>query len=349
MKNKFLIGTLTVFAAICTSILLLNISKSESVKDNYFERKFSKNEFLKFNKEYKRLDENSKYELVYSKADIIEGLQILQKNKLVLDLKISDFGFSKTSQEKILLPENANIILIDNKNIFYFLNAKLNVMSLLTKKINILDVKKIDVSYLISLENSSSKYLFIGEIFQDNVYKNGFFILDIFTGTIKPSHILKTTKESLKNELLTMYSGSFQKLNNEFISYTCDKMSTIFLFKNKGVFESKFITNDKTLPPKIIRNLKGDCYYSNDGLKNTNVGIFTNKKNVFVFAMTSPISDKIIIDQYSRITFRYVQSFLINYKNFCSNDIQNVFIENDNIILKLNFNYASFKFSRYNE
>ena len=74
MKNKFLVGILAFFAAIMTTIFVVNFSYSDSYKSNYFDRKFSKNEILKFEKNYNLLCNNSTYGIFNSSnVNIADG------------------------------------------------------------------------------------------------------------------------------------------------------------------------------------------------------------------------------------------------------------------------------------
>uniref|UniRef100_UPI003750E524 hypothetical protein n=1 Tax=Flavobacterium sp. TaxID=239 RepID=UPI003750E524 len=208
-------------------------------------------------------------------------------------------------------------------------------------------IKNVDISFLISLDNVSNKYLFFGEIFRNNSYKSGFFILDILENKILDSKILQTNAKSYKPETVVEHCGYFQKAEINSISYTCDKNSKIFIFNGKGLFLNELNTNDNTSLPKVIKNANNECYYSRAGLKFTNAGLFMADNNIYVFSMASKEKDKIIIDQYSKLNMKYIQSFKLNYNNYCSSDIVNVYIKQDMIILKFETNYASFKFSRY--
>ncbi len=349
MKNKFLIGILTVFAAIFTSIILLNLKNSTSNKNHYFDRKFATNTVLEFINDYDKLDKKSTYELCFSNTSISEGNQNLFSKQKEYNLSFSDCSFKIRKNNILKLPLESNILMVDQNYVIYSLKSKLYQLDLNTNLTTKSKTQKIDISFLISLKNLPNKYLFFGEVFHDNTYKSGFFTLDMLTGKIIPSNVLKVDAENYNPEIITMHSGVFQKLNDNSISYTCDKNPKVFLFSSNGFFEKQLITNDNTPMPKIIKKSNGDCYFSRDGLGSTNSGIFTNKKNIFVFSMASQYKDKIVIDQYSKVNNNYIQSFKLHYKDHCNTDIVNVFIENNLIVLKFKSNYASFKFSRYND
>ena len=109
-------------------------------------------------------------------------------------------------------------------------------------------------------------------------------------------------------EMVTMYAGCFQKTDSNSIVYTCERNPNIFFFNENGVFEKGLSTKDNTPMPKIIKNSKNIYFYSRDGSRYTNSGVFMDKKNIFVFSMASKFKDKIIIDQYSKETRKYIQS-----------------------------------------
>lgn len=349
MKNKFLIGILTFFAAIFTSIVILNFTNSSLNKSYYFDRKFSGTHILEFVNDHDKLDKNSTYELCYSNTEISEGNQNLLSDVMEYKLSFSDCSFSNIKKNILKIPIKSNIFMVEKNYVVYSLNSRLHQLNLNTYTTIISSINKIDISFLISLKNLPNKYLFFGEVFQDSNYKTGFFILDMLTNKITPSKVLNLDSEKFNPEIIAMHSGVFQRLNDNSISYTCDKNPNVFLFNTFGLFVNELITNDDTPMPKIIKNSNGDCYFSRDGLGSTNSGIFINKKNIFVFSMASNFKDKIIIDQYSKANNKYIQSFKLNYKNRCNTNIVNIFIEDNLIVLKFKSNYASFKFSRYND
>lgn len=348
MNNKLLIGTLTVFAAICTSILLLNISKSKSVKDNYFERKFSKNEFLIFEKNYSKLSKNELQQSFGSGNTIFEIDHI---NNLTneCDLISTDFLFIKKINSKIIIPNESNILAVGKKSVFYSFKKMLYKLNHDSTTINKIKTFNFNVSSLVILENFSNKCLFLGEFLSANTFKIGFFILNLDTNEITTSKLLYDKNESFKPEIVMKYAGDFQKTTSDSYAYTCEDNSKIYLFNENGVFKKEFNTKDKTPLPNTFKDSHGNCYFSRNGSKYTNSGILIDRKSLFVFSMASPIKDKIIIDQYSKTTQKYIQSFKLNYKNHSSLDIENIYLNNGKIILKFESGYASFKFSRYND
>jgi hypothetical protein len=207
--------------------------------------------------------------------------------------------------------------------------------------------KNVDISFMVSLNKVKDCYLFFGEFLENKTYKTGFFRLNIYENSIDDVKILKKSNKSFNPDIITMNSGFFQRINSNNISYTCDKNSKIFLFDDKGIFQDLINTKDNTPAPKVIKNEKGDCFYSRDGLRFSNSGIFMDNKNIFVFSNATTFKDKIIIDQYSKYTKEYIKSYKLDYKGYTSNDIANVYVFKDRIILKFYSKYASFKFSKY--
>lgn len=348
MNNKVLIGSLTVFAAIFTSIILLNFSKSDSVSDNYFERKFSENDFLIFDKDYSKLSKNDNQQSFYSGGTIVEA-ELKDNLTNTYNLIFTDFLFSKKSYSKMTIPIESNILSINSENVLFSCKNKLFRYEIKSNKTDEISKNNIQVSNLIPLEKAPNEILFFGEFFANNTYNIGFFILNLVNNGITIKKLLYTNNESFKPEIALKYSGHFQKTLSNNYAYTCEDNSKIFLFNKDGIFEKEFNTKDNTQLPNTFKDAAGNCYFSRNGSQYTNSGVLIDNKNMFVFAMTSPIKNKIIIDQYSKLTGKYIQSFKLNYKNYHSLNIQDIYIENDKILLTFESNYASFKFSRYND
>ena len=350
MKNKLLIGILTFFTAIFTCILILNFSNTEFKKNNDFDRKFSNNVILKFDNKYDKLNRNSIFEFFYSNTSLVEGKFNNADNKTNQKeycLYFSDYSFSNKNFKKLILHSSANVLLVDENYVIYSYKKELYQLNLKNDLTIKSKLKNVDISFIISLGESSNRYLFFGEVFENNAYETGFFILDMVNNKIVKSKMLQTNNNSYKPEIVTMYAGIFQKTGKNSIVYTCEKNAKIFLFNGNGFFEKELTTKDNTPVPSVIKNSNNEYFYSRKGLQYTNSGVFMDNKNIFVFSMASTFIDKIIIDQYSLETMKYIQSFKLDYNNFNSNDIANVIIDNKKVIIRFEQGYASFKFSRY--
>lgn len=350
MKNKFLIGLLAFFAAIFTIVIFLNLSHSNSIKDYSFNRKFSKNEILKFENKYNLLGNDNTYQLFSStRESIVEGkLKEFESEESNYDLFFSDGSFSNKTHKVLKLPIS-NVLLIDKNYTIYSHNKNLYQLDLATNFSIKTTVKNINVCSIIRLYNMPNMYLFFGGAFLDNTYKTGFFVLDMLNNKIIESKIIQSDSASYRLDTITMYAGYFQKTADNSLIYTCERNPMIFIFNSKGVSYKEIMTKDNTPMPKIIKNSRNMYFFSHDGSTYTNSGVFTDNDNLFVFSMASKFRDKIIIDQYSKKTKKYVQSYKLSYNNYNSNDIANVIIDKDKLILKFESNYASFKFSRYTD
>jgi len=350
MKNKFLVGLLAFFSAILTTILFLNYSNSDSKKDYSFDRKFSNNEILKFDNSYDLLSNDNSYQLFNSTGEsIVEGKSIETESKeSQYDLFFSDGSFSNKIHKTLKLPDS-NVLLIDKNHAIYSHEKNLYQLDLANNSSIKTTIKDINICSIISIDNIPNKYLFFGGAFLDKTYKTGFFVLDMLHNKIIESKIIQTDSVSYRLDTVTMYAGYFQKTVDKSLIYICERNPMIFLFNKNGVLDGDLKTKDNTPMPKIIKNSKNMYFFSRDGSTYTNSGVFTDKENLFVFSMASKLKDKIIIDQYSRKTKEYVQSFKLNYNNYNSNDIANVIIDKEKLILKFESNYASFKFSRYTD
>jgi hypothetical protein len=351
MKNKFLIGILAFFAAIATIIFVLNFSHSDSYKTNYFERKFSEKEILKFDKNYNLLCNDFTYGIFKSSNDyIVDGnlknKDLISKN-IECNIYISNNSFSDKKHKTIKLPDS-NVLLVDENNILYSHGSILHVLNLKTSKISKSKIKNVNILNIISLGNLPNKYLFFGGAIINNVQKIGFFVIDLIDNTISESKIIETNTTSFRLDIVTMYAGCFQKTVDNSIIYTCERNPKIFMFDEFGIFYNVLITKDNTPMPEVIKDSNGYCTFSRKSWF-TNSGVFLDKENIFVFSLVSKIQDKIIIDQYSKKTNDYIQSFKLDYNNFNASDIFSVVMCKNGITIKFESNYASFKFSRYND
>lgn len=350
MKNKLLIGLITFFAAFATNIAILNFSSSSSKKNYSFEREFSSKELLKLDKEFEKLNKNSNIDLFGSdKNYIIEGV----KNKKIksakednYDLYYSDLSFVKKHTKNVKLPLNSNIKLLDSQSIFFTLNSgkELYKLNLKNNETIYLDINKLTIFSIISLDEQQSNYLFIGNIYKNNEYKTGFFKLNTFSKKITEIRIIETNNHSFNPKKELEFSGFFQKIEDDIISFTCDKNANIFLFDKKGNFKKKLVTKDNTPLPKVIINSKKDMFYSRNGLHFSNQGIFSDKNYIYVFSMATNSKEFIVIDQYSKENSSYIKSYKLYYKKLFTNYIQTIIKYNNNLILKFENNYASFKF-----
>ncbi len=209
MKNKFLVGVITVFAGIVFSILMLNLF--QPTKENYFfERKFSKNEILKFEKRSEKMDENEYVMFLRSNNSIVErDRNELDGEKSDYKIYFSDINFKNQNTKTVVLPKICNVISCDINRLFYTLKFKLFEYDFETKSTKDLGFTNLKAFSLKSIPNSTTKYLCFGELFENSSYKTGFFVVNIETKNIIDSKILETNQATAmpKNDLI--YSGCF--------------------------------------------------------------------------------------------------------------------------------------------
>lgn len=348
IKNKMLIGTVTVFVGIIFSIAMLNIFEPTK-KTYFFERKFSNNEILKFERRYDKMDEGEYAMYLRSNNSIVErDKKIIDDKNTEYKFYFSDLSFKKKSTKTTILPNICNVIYCDTNRLFYTLKFKLFEYDFETKIIKDLGLNNLKAFSLKPILNSKNQYLCFGELFENNNYKTGFFVIDIENKNIVESKILEINKETAmpKNDLA--YSGCFtENYDRSKIIYCCDKYSKIYFFNDKGEFTKELTTNDKSPLPQILKNSNGDSFYSRGATWTNNFGTFIKDDKIFVFSSRSDDKSSIIIDEYSYDKLKYKQSYKLNYNNLNSSSIRNVFIDKDKIIIGFEFNYASFTFSRY--
>ncbi len=161
------------------------------------------------------------------------------------------------------------------------------------------------------------------------------------------SKILHQNYKSYDLEKVTKYVGSFQKTFFNEIVFTCERNPNIYFFDKNGFFKDELTTIDNTPMPEIIKDSNNSYFFSRDGSNYTNTGVFYNKKNIFVFSMITKLKGMIVIDQYSKETKEYIQSFKLNYNSLSTDNIGGIIIGKDRLIIRFELIYASFKFSRY--
>jgi hypothetical protein len=347
MKNKFLIGLLAFFAAIMAIIIFLNLSNSKTNKNYDFDRNFSKNRILEFDNKYEWLCNDITSELFNSNfSSIVEGKLKTDKERIEYDLYFTDCNFFNIKYRNLVLPKS-NVLLIDNKQVIYSKKFELYKLDLQTNRTIKFDIKNVNICFLISLDDKQNKFLFFGGANIKSLYKTGFFIIDMNNNQVIESKILHTNKNSYDLEKVTMYVGLFQKTFNNNIVFTCERNPNIYFFNKDGFYEMELSTIDNTPMPKIIKDSNNIHFFSRESSKYTNSGVFVDKENIFVFSMASKFLDKIIIDQYSKHTKDYIQSFQLDYNGYNSSDIGGIIMCKDRLIIRFELNYASFKFSRY--
>ncbi len=349
MKNKFLIGTITVFTGIIFNIIFFNFFNSSKQQQNNFHRKFSKIECLSFNNNYKKLNRNSKFIFnVPSTNSIMEfENQNISGSFWNSNIYKTDLSFLNNKNLTVCLPSYSEILNINNEILLFSNKSKICVYNIRNKEFELEIFNNFQIFSLTNLKNLENKYLCFGEILENNVFKTGFFIIDIKSKVIKPTKIIKTKFNSTFMESRLQYTGLFQNMNPSIYSFTFNRWSKIYFFKSDGLFENEINTKDGTLLPKIIIKDETEYSYSRDGLGNSSAGIFLNKNYIYVFSMASEFDSEIIIDKYSFLKNKYIESYKLKYKNYNSTDITNVVIDINNIVITFNFDYASFTFSRY--
>lgn len=348
MKNKFLVGTITVFITLIICIILLNMLYP-SKKKFLFERIYVKKTILTLSDEFKKMnnDENVKY--IYSDNFIVEhDTKIINENLKEYTFYINDFSFKNKIEQKIILPKNSNILLCNIDEVYYTNKFKLFKFNLETKKsLQILN-SNIKIFSLKTFSNSKNKMLCFGEYKTYNFFITGFFILDIQANSIRIVKKLDSNKETSMPKNALIYAGFFNfNFEKSILSYTCNKYSKIYFFNKNGFFIKELSTAEKAPLPEILTNDVGDSFYSRGGTWTTNMGLFIKNNKVFVFSNRAKEDFKIIIDKYSFSTLEYIKSYKLNYSNQSAKSIRNVFIDKDKIVIGFEFNYASFIFSRY--
>jgi hypothetical protein len=349
MKNKLLIGIVTVLVGITFCVVVMNFTDSKDIKDYYFKRKFSYNEVLQFEKKYDKMAKDDYLRYTFSDNFIVENdKKSINKNSDSYEFKYTNLDFSSKKIKKIILPKNVNVILFDSTKLFYTYKFELyeyNCSGKISRKIKLNNFKAF---YLTRIPAENDKYLCFGESFENNKFIMGFHIIDTRKESLLTTKVIEISNSTKmpKNELI--YSGKFLTLgHNKMISYCCDKYSSIYFFNNNGIFLKELKTKDNTPLPKIFKNEQGDSFYSRGGTWSTNYGLFMKDNKVYVFSARSNEKLKIVIDQYFFSNLEYEQSFKLNYNNLDTRSINTVFEAKNKIIIGFEFNYASFTFSRY--
>lgn len=348
MKNKALIGVSTFFITIIVMILCFNLFDSKTKKDFSFERKFSKDNILTFKKRFKKMNTDVCIMSVNSDNYIVEKDEksLNESNKLD-KFYFADFNFNSVFCDSLILPIESNVLFSNKEKTIYSNCFKLYENDK-SKKNNIqIHFNNLKINSLKPLLNSKTKFLCFAEYFDKDEYKTGFYIIDFFTKEVKLSKLLVENKNSAFLENSLKYYGKYAYFKNEkYITYCCDKFSSIYFFDEKGIFLNELKTSDQTTLPDLIKNNQGYISYKRGSTWSTNMGLYLKDNKAFIFSTCNKSFDNIIIDEYDLKNFNYIQSFKLNYENKNDSNIRNIYM-NNNIIIEFEQYYASFNFSKY--
>lgn len=348
MKNKFLVGVITVFVTLVICIVSLNFL-NPSKKTFYFDRAFSKDTILTLDKNFKKMNNDEYVKYVYSDDLIVEhDTEIIDENRKEYSFYLNDINFKNKVTKKIILPKNSNVLLCNPNEIYYTNNFILFKVDFVTKKLIQISDSRIKIFSLKTLSNLKFKLLCFGEYKLKDSFITGFFVVDITTNNIKIVKILESNQETTMPKNGLKYAGYFN-INYEktILAYTCNKFSKIYFFDSYGEFKKELTTNDNVPLPEVLTNEKGDSFYSRGKTWTTNMGMFIKNNKIFVLSCSSDETFKLIIDEYDYSSMKYIISYKLNYLNQNVKSIRNIFIDKDKILIGFEFNYASFIFSRH--
>ncbi|MXO06455.1 hypothetical protein [Flavobacterium sp. HBTb2-11-1] len=348
MKNKYLVGLITVFVSIIVCITVLNLVNSSSKKNYYFDRTFVENNFFKFSKTISKLNYKSDFLFNINSDNLLVEKEFLNNANSTnfYKLYLSDLNFEKKNRKDIDLPMSADIKLCIKNVVFYVQKFKLYNYNLISKNREEIKLKNFKIVSLFPLKGSETKFISFGELLKDGVYYAGFFIIDTKSSTVNSLKILEETKESKVISSSLQYSGSFSSnTDNGFLVYCCNKYSKIYFFSAQtGVYKKVLTTKEDVPLPQILQNNKGDSFYARGTTRNTNMGMFLKDGNVFVFSARSPLDNRILVDIYSSDSFKYEKSIKFFYKNFDSKSIEMIVLNGNKIIIGFSTDYAVFNF-----
>lgn len=346
MKNKFLIGIVTFFVAIGFCIFFFNVTDSVTKKKYYFNRKFSNDSVLRFQKKNNKLNEGEYVMYVKSDSCLIErDKKQIDESNVQYKFYFFDFDFSHNKIKEAILPTSSYLLFYTSNKMFYSIKFNLFTYDFKIKNSRQININFFKVFNIKPLSNSKTKFLCLGEYLIGNKYVTGFYIVDINSQNVNLVKEIQFSEKSMILENFLIYSGDFSSsFEGDDIAYFCDKFSKIYFFDNTGTYLKELNTKENVPLPKILTNDKGDNFYSRGDTWSTNKAVYLNKKKVFVFSGRSEFETNIVIDEYSYETLKYDKSYLVNYNNYDSKSIGNVRIDKDNLIIAFNSDYASFKF-----
>lgn len=345
MKNKFLIGSVTFFVAMSLCIFFFNVSDSSTKKKYYFNRKFSGDSILKFDKKFNKLNEGEYVMYVRSDSCLIERDKVeISKSKDQYKFYFFDFKFENKSIKEAILPSSSYLLFYASNKIFYSLKFNLFAYDFRLRNSKEIRIDSFKVFNIKLLPGSGSKFLCLGEYLIDDKYVTGFYVVDINSKEIE---LIKGMQFNYKSKILEnflIFSGDFSNnFEGNEMAFFCDKYSKIYFFNNNGGYVKELNTKENVPLPKILTNDKGDNFYSRGDTWSTNRGVFFNKESIFVFSGRSEFETNIVVDEYSFKNLKYNKSYRLNYNNYDSKSIANVNVNKENVIIAFNSDYASFK------
>jgi len=348
MKNKFFVIVATVFCTLFLWILYLNFFESNRVDYHFFNRNFSNNTVLVFDKLTDKISNFDFIDNIPSNDSIIElEKKVFNADTIECKLYFTDLDFKRKIIRNTRIPKNCNILFYKKDRVYFTKEFNFFSCNICNNKIEKYPLTNLKIANVKFLNNSKEEMLVFGELKEGNKFLTGFFKVSLLNLTIQPIKILETNNKNQYLANTLKYVGEFTySPSDTILSYACDKYSRIYFFDKTGNYIKELITSENVPLPTISTNEKGDSFYSRGGTWNTNMVSFM--KNGFVYVFSAREIDKLnlILDKYSFTDLKYIETYKIKCDSYNSRDITNLFINENGIVLSFTQNYASFKFSR---
>lgn len=341
MRTKVNVAIITFLMTMICIVIYLNFSKSDSWKSYSFERKYSNPKNFKFEKEASKMSNDNYLMFIDSDTLIAESEPLEDKDIYAFFFK--DKNLKNITHFTAKIPEGSNRLLCNLNEIYFTNKFQLYKYDTKSRTNQLIGIPNFKIISLRTIDFDNKIYLFFGEQKTNNEFITGFYIYNLKNKTIKISKEISKSSDSKTTINTLEYSGNYKvsKEDNTIIYY-CDKYSKIYVFDNMAKYIKTITTKDNVPLPKIISNENGINFYSRDGTYNTNMGVIIKNDKLLVFSASNNNKFKITIDQYSIEQNKYVKTYLVDFKNYRSNDLRNAFLFQNKLVLVTEFNYASF-------
>lgn len=238
---------------------------------------------------------------------------VLQIDRLAKNIEI----VSQKQRKKFSIPfEYENLVDVRNDTLVFSNFDSWIVYEPITNYVEKIELKDV-VLFKTFLLNDDGQFLFFGEHKLNDLIQTGFFKYNRKTKKVQTVHVFEEKKErDLKNKLA--YKGGFSS-NSDFILFSCELVSKVFVFDAKAFYLGTVNTLDKVPFPKI-QDHDGVYTYSSEGTAYSNKGSFAVGDTLFVLSANTK-EPYLLADLYSLSNQKYLYSQKVDGTGFVNQHI----------------------------
>lgn len=335
MKINTKFWVLIIFGSLI--IIFLKSYKFNFKKDYYFDRNITKTSILKPIK-IPILDSIKNHDFILATDNIITVYESQLPQNNSINIKQYDI-IKKTIVKnfKTTLPIGT-ISFVNNDNLFYIDKFQLLSKNIISNKISSISKLNLKIFNAFPISNIN-EYIILGEIKMAGLTKVAFIKYNTITNISKVIREININNEGTNRNFL-MSNGVFSK-NSNYITYTFNKSSKIFVFNKNGNFINQINTKENVPNPEIIE-FNGSFGYKRGATYSTNIATFIKNDDVYILSERINEDKKIIIDRYSLKNGKYKNSFALNNTEYGNKKVNNIFQIGNLIIINSSSDFKSY-------